>query len=90
MGIFYKMSHIGDEIHGLKPFCTPYETDYGKLKRKDITFAEGDKFSMNRFDSYMITTLVYQYILPLGYLIFAYTRMALKLWRNKIPGKKTN
>ena len=39
MGIFYKMSHIGDEIHGLKPFCTPYETDYGKLKRKDIAFS---------------------------------------------------
>ena len=48
----------------------------------------GDKFSMNTFDVYMIITLVYQYIIPLVYLIFAYTRMALKLWRNKIPGKQ--
>ena len=43
---------------------------------------------MNTFDVYMIITLVYQYIIPLVYLIFAYTRMALKLWRNKIPGKQ--
>ena len=42
---------------------------------------------MNTFDVYMIITLVYQYIIPLVYLIFAYTRMAVKLWRNKIPGK---
>ena len=47
----------------------------------------GDKFSMNTFDVYMIITLIYQYIIPLVYLVFAYTRMAMKLWRNKIPGK---
>ena len=49
-------------------------------------FSLGDRFSMNTFDIYMLITLVYQYVIPLGYLVFAYTRMAIKLWRNQIPG----
>ena len=91
MGIIYKIAYIGDEVDGLKPFCTPYETEHAMLKRKKDGYigihSLGDKYSMNTFDIYIYGTLVYQYIIPLGYLIFAYTRMAFKLWRNKIPGK---
>ena len=34
MGILYKIAYIGDEVDGLKPFCTPYETEHAMLKRK--------------------------------------------------------
>ena len=33
MGILYKLSYRGHEMHGLKPFCTPYESEYGHHKR---------------------------------------------------------
>ena len=35
MGILYKLTYSGHEMYGLRPFCTPYETDYGHHKRKE-------------------------------------------------------
>ena len=49
-------------------------------------YSLGDRFSMNTFDVYMIITLFYQFVTPLGYMIFAYTRMSIKLWHNQVPG----
>lgn len=92
MGILYKFSYIRDRIHGIKPFCSPYESPYAMFRRKqqgdDYTsiYSLGDRFSMNIFDIYMLVTLVYQYLVPLGCMIFAYSRMSIKLWRNQTPG----
>ena len=35
MGILYKLSYRGHERHGLKPFCTPYESEHFHLQRKE-------------------------------------------------------
>ena len=40
----------------------------------------------NYFDVYVFGTLFYQYLCPLAYLTFTYTKMSFKLWKNPTPG----
>ena len=46
MGILYKLTYSGHEMYGLKPFCTPYESDYGHHK-EDGEDGNRSAFSIN-------------------------------------------
>ncbi len=90
---FYAFKYIADPAYGIKPYCTTYEPAYeiffkseSGLLKKIVNF--GSKYFETTHDAYIVATLMVQYVLPLVYLVFAYSRMSLKLWRNQIPGNE--
>lgn len=93
IAFLYTFQYIADPAYGIKPYCTTFEPSYILLMKRGNHFIKnvvnfGQKFFTSTYDVYVFLTFMYQYIIPLMYLIFAYSRMSLKLWRNQIPGNE--
>ena len=78
---------------GVKPFCVPYKMsgesrDYDMTKNEfnNTEMTKSDRFQWSNFDVYMLFVTIYQYLCPIGILLYMYTSMSIKLWKHKTPG----
>ena len=91
----YKFKYVADPGYGIKPYCTTHNPDFIKMIQLDDGFIRkiiyhGRRYFSSMMDFYNVLTLLYQYLIPLTYLGFAYTRMSIKIWYNKAPSNSNN
>ena len=90
--ILYEFRYIQDPAYGIKPYCTTGEPQIEWPKAFQFLKIDDSEPAQNNFnfyssdDLYAFFTSAVSYVIPLMYLIFAYTKMSMKLWHSPIPG----
>ena len=86
----FKFRYLPDRTHGIKPYCTTHSPTFKILFEDNQLFQRikhlGSKFFVNSRNFYIFVTMMYQFVIPLLYLTFAYARMSIAMSKTPVPG----
>ena len=76
----YEFKYIYDSAYGLKPYCSTHEPSFIMIFKvkddlKDI-YNLGTDYFTSSYDVYVFVTTVYQYLVPLVYMSYTYSRVS--------------
>ena len=90
----YKFRWMQDKVYGMKPYCTArnpsfhvHELNKGDFSLDKTILNLGSKYILSSREYNVFFILIHQYIIPMVYLTYVYTKMSLTLSKDASVGK---